>query len=738
MQVAKNEDRRWLLSLSIMNILLVGLVAFSEFNAGVAIGTLCLEASILIWLGKKLMTESKEAATQYPQLYFHLVSLGILGLATYILVQASYTEQISLWQWLYAKRSNKYNNIDFEIGLSLIIYYIAWFIVYFPVIRRLAKENIHGWLPAMWAIIAGGTFSHYLRYDKEHLVQASGLIIGFCLLGIWTIYTNVLSRASKIKYQMPIRSYSILVGVSFLITAIIGLNLPNINELPGTRALHHIRREIFENYATVESTINKVVQLTNEVPHSEAELFKVQTNEKLYLRDIAYQDYVENTWQLPEDIENVSQPYSIYELALEYTQLEELMDEIIKVNSEDTGLLSEYKWLNSFEKSVKTQKRYMVLQNPINKINYFTVNGLISIKDEVAKEIYYYQDMNTYYFYNDTRMEPSHYVVNYYDHIPRVGSREYVFLHKVSGEVWKELYTQMMAYQKSQSSLTYAPIAQYEEAKSKYLQIPQTLQSPLKQLATRLTKGEVSDVGKAEIICEYLKENYTYGEQTEKAEGDKVQYFLFESKEGICQDFASSMVLLCRSIGLPAKYITGYLVQEKEEQTENYIVREKDAHAYAEVYIAGYGWMNFDPTPQEKEPIIQSIQEEPAEMGLINNMVICIVIGLVLMSFVSVRRCIKGIYREIAYLIIPKEKQLEHLINDTLKVLAMYDLPIEKGETLSQYAARLRAMGVDITLIINLYEKQKYGHIPSNQEQLKKAKLCYKQLKRQVKITRLK
>lgn len=735
LQVAKKEDRKWLLSLSIMSILLVSLVAFTEFNVGVAIGTLVLESSILIWLGNKLIAEPNETTLYNPQLYFHLVSLSIVGLAVYILTQASYTEQISLWKWLYAIRSNKYNNIDFEIGLSLIIYYIVWLIIYLPIIVRQAKENIHGWLPAMWAVIAGIICSYYLRGDMEHFVQVTSLMIGFCLLGIWTIYTNVINKSIKIKYQMAVKSYISLVGISFFITIVIGLNLPMVNELPGTRTLHHIRRAIFDNRITVEGTIDKVVQLTSEVPHSEVELFKVQANEKLYLRDIAYQDYKENAWQLPEE-EGVPQPYSTYELALEYNQLEDLMDEIIAVNSQDIPLLSEYKWLNSFEKSVTTKKRYIVVQNPINKINYFTTNGLINIKDEAAEDIYCYQDMNTYYFYNDERIEPSNYEVNYYDHVPRVGSREYVFLHKINGERWQKLYRSVMIHKREQSSLTYAPIAQYNEAKHKYLQLPQTLEEPISQLATHLTKEEISDIGKAEVICDYLKENYAYGEQKEKIEGDKISYFLFESKEGVCQDFASSMVLLCRSIGLPAKYVTGYLVQEKEEQTDNYIVREKDAHAYVEVYIAGYGWMSFDPTPQKKIPIIQSIQEEPVEISFMNNMVIYLVIGLVLMSFGSVRSYMKGIYRQMGYLVTPKEKQLEHLLNDTLDELEKYHLTRERGETLSQYAARLKIMGLDITPIINPYEQQKYGDIPSSQEQLKEARLCYRQLKRQVKITR--
>src|SRR5690606_3833939 len=78
-----------------------------------------------------------------------------------------------------------------------------------------------------------------------------------------------------------------------------------------------------------------------------------------------------------------------------------------------------------------------------------------------------------------------------------------------------------------------------------------------------------------------------------------VDWFLFESKEGYCDLYASAMVVGARSLGLPARYVTGFLAgQEKDSRDENgwLVVRESDAHAWAEVYFDGVGWVRFDPT----------------------------------------------------------------------------------------------------------------------------------------------
>ncbi|MDZ4230668.1 MAG: transglutaminase domain-containing protein, partial [Dehalococcoidales bacterium] len=89
-----------------------------------------------------------------------------------------------------------------------------------------------------------------------------------------------------------------------------------------------------------------------------------------------------------------------------------------------------------------------------------------------------------------------------------------------------------------------------------------------------------------------------YKQETEiPPEGtDAVEYFLFKLREGDCVNFASTMTVMLRSIGVPARFSTGYLMGTLDRNSGKYIVRARDYHARPEVYFPGYGWIEFEAT----------------------------------------------------------------------------------------------------------------------------------------------
>ncbi|MGN0655778.1 MAG: transglutaminase family protein [Ruminiclostridium sp.] len=102
----------------------------------------------------------------------------------------------------------------------------------------------------------------------------------------------------------------------------------------------------------------------------------------------------------------------------------------------------------------------------------------------------------------------------------------------------------------------------------------------------------------AEAICEYFKNNFTYSLTVDNGD-DAISGFLYETKEGHCALFASAMTLVLREIGIPARYVTGYVAYGEGEPAEGgyrYTLREKDLHAWVEVYFMNAGWLPFDPT----------------------------------------------------------------------------------------------------------------------------------------------
>ena len=79
------------------------------------------------------------------------------------------------------------------------------------------------------------------------------------------------------------------------------------------------------------------------------------------------------------------------------------------------------------------------------------------------------------------------------------------------------------------------------------------------------------------------------------AGADPVDHFLFELKQGYCDYYASAMVVLARTVGLPARFASGYAVQPADEAGRQTIYRI-NAHSWAEIYFAGFGWIEFEPT----------------------------------------------------------------------------------------------------------------------------------------------
>nr|WP_220810806.1 DUF3488 and transglutaminase-like domain-containing protein [Cupriavidus sp. UME77] len=77
---------------------------------------------------------------------------------------------------------------------------------------------------------------------------------------------------------------------------------------------------------------------------------------------------------------------------------------------------------------------------------------------------------------------------------------------------------------------------------------------------------------------------------------EQVDSFLFDTRRGFCEHYASSFVFLMRAAGVPARVVTGYLGGEYNPIGGNYIVRQADAHAWAEIWLEGRGWVRVDPT----------------------------------------------------------------------------------------------------------------------------------------------
>ncbi len=129
-----------------------------------------------------------------------------------------------------------------------------------------------------------------------------------------------------------------------------------------------------------------------------------------------------------------------------------------------------------------------------------------------------------------------------------------------------------------------------------YLNVPDAVAPDVREIAKRLSEGADSPLEIAKTIRNYLLTNYSYTliPSMPPKNQDFVSHFLLIGKKGYCTYFASSMAILCRLAGLPTRYVEGYLAEPSGGVA---LVTSMQAHAWAEVYFDGFGWIAFDATP---------------------------------------------------------------------------------------------------------------------------------------------
>lgn len=133
---------------------------------------------------------------------------------------------------------------------------------------------------------------------------------------------------------------------------------------------------------------------------------------------------------------------------------------------------------------------------------------------------------------------------------------------------------------------------------STYLQLPAELDLRIPELAREITRNAKTPFDKAIGIESYLRTRYAYTlNLTGKPGQDPLARFLFETRAGHCEYFASAMAIMLRTLGIPSREVNGFLPGEYNDLAGDYIVRASDAHSWVEVYFPGNGWQVFDPTP---------------------------------------------------------------------------------------------------------------------------------------------
>ncbi|MEA3301741.1 MAG: DUF3488 and transglutaminase-like domain-containing protein, partial [Pseudomonadota bacterium] len=159
--------------------------------------------------------------------------------------------------------------------------------------------------------------------------------------------------------------------------------------------------------------------------------------------------------------------------------------------------------------------------------------------------------------------------------------------------------TQRLRYQ-MRSYLRYNTGDLTQEERRRALQLPANITSRMKQLVQHWLGDAKDDAGHAAVVDQALryfrKQPFYYTLYPPLLLDNPVDEFLFESRRGFCEHYASSFVTLMRVAGIPSRLVTGYQGGEINPLGGHLIVRQSDAHAWAEVWLVGEGWVRIDPT----------------------------------------------------------------------------------------------------------------------------------------------
>ncbi len=131
-----------------------------------------------------------------------------------------------------------------------------------------------------------------------------------------------------------------------------------------------------------------------------------------------------------------------------------------------------------------------------------------------------------------------------------------------------------------------------------YVQIPADLPKRVGDLARNITAGAATEYDRVEAVQSWIRRNTTYDLDVpmDPPGVDAVDHFLFVTKTGFCEQIASSLAIMLRTLGIPTRLVTGYGPGERNPLTGYFEVKQSDAHAWVEVFFPGIGWVPYDPT----------------------------------------------------------------------------------------------------------------------------------------------
>lgn len=683
--------------------------------------------TVLFFLFKLLSKRKILGSLVYTAILF-----GVLFFIMSYMFSNWYAAPMPFSSWFYAAHDESTKFAPFSIVLFIgMCYFLASVLFYYTqIIYRSAAVLLCSLIP--FAIYAK-------RYETPETIYIAAVLIVFLAL---MVHQKQLSH----KEHIVLTDGSYWISVSLFVGVVIGLAI--IIPKPEVTPLRNTFDEMVEAMEGVSIDGNKVVGKLqtetdgsefNEAPTGKMYYYILSDDAPLYLKSQTYDEYIgKRRWKVTKEYYETG--YSDWGSKQSYLTYSNIV-EAVRTYQEANGITDGYD-TPEVENNIGTSAEIYASDFPAQYA--LTANGIYTVRETDYSERVTYRNSHGDVFWEISYM-PSNdkYKIHYSSENWDMKNGAVKFATQFDKESFREILTEIekcddeeIFDEAAELYLAKYFIEELDDAENYLYNTKGEISDEIQALADEITKDCNSDYEKANAIRNYfLFGDYRY-QIGFRASGSDIETFIFKDKTGICVDYATATVLLARAADLPARYTTGFLMTEP--MTDGYYaVRDKHGHAWAEIYISGYGWMTFDSTPasDESDDGMGGTEQnvDPMETMWVVFVLSAIGVLLAILIIVFMPAIREGIFR-IIFSLSKGEKKIVRLYKRTSKLLGK-----KSGENTEAFSTVELAVlakekfGYDISPVTKLTEKVCYGKIPAEKNETEKSFECYKELLKAIK-----
>jgi hypothetical protein len=277
-----------------------------------------------------------------------------------------------------------------------------------------------------------------------------------------------------------------------------------------------------------------------------------------------------------------------------------------------------------------------------------------------------------------------------------------------------------------------------DELDESYLRIPLGARRAA-DLARSVAANASTPTDKLAALVTYLQQNcaYTLNPPAVPLGEDAVEHFLFQSRRGYCDLFATALAIMGRGVGIPTRFVTGYAGGRYDPESGRYVLRESDAHAWVEAYVSPYGWVSIDPAPAGDVPPVPPLQKAFLSLRFLSQdrpaltvafVVTCgavlVLVALLLRRARAGRRLLSPEGNDPATIVRRAYARLSHILGKTGRPRPPTQTPLEYLRALESGSARTSgrvrplplASLTPIRSLTDMFVVARYGHRPVEAE----------------------